>query len=330
MNFRSPAFVLTASLGLWALAPASTAEPVDALDPSVPSLAASPAARAPELAHVANDLGEATALTEELTRELDQLERRVQQAEAVASRVARAYLRSRRAGVLPLAGGFEGFQAHAMQIERLRRALERALTERREATGQRQTVRERLAAAKRRKTELEAQEREFGRASRAVLAAQDRELAFARAFSGAGAGYAAVYGSPAGLADPLDQTASFAGRKGRLPFPVAGRVEVSLARRASGTGVELRCQPGSAVQAVHAGRVAFADQVDEYGLTVILDHGSGWYTVSAELSAISVQVGDELRAGGALGSAASGRVYFEVRRGAESVNAGEWFGVEAR
>ena len=43
---------------------------------------------------------------------------------------------------------------------------------------------------------------------------------------------------------------------------------------------------GSVVRAVQAGRVAFADTYAAYGRTVILDHGAGYYTVSANLGSI--------------------------------------------
>jgi septal ring factor EnvC (AmiA/AmiB activator) len=89
---------------------------------------------------------------------------------------------------------------------------------------------------------------------------------------------------------------------------------------------------GSVVRAVHAGRVAFADSYAAYGKTVILDHGGGYYTVSAGLGSIDVKVGDDLPFGsriGTVGAAEEGaaRLYFEIRVGTATAPPSEWFGI---
>ncbi len=57
----------------------------------------------------------------------------------------------------------------------------------------------------------------------------------------------------------------------------------------------------SVARAVYPGRVAFADEYADYGKTVIVDHGGGYFTVSGNLAAVEVKVGDDLRAGEPLG-----------------------------
>jgi septal ring factor EnvC (AmiA/AmiB activator) len=85
------------------------------------------------------------------------------------------------------------------------------------------------------------------------------------------------------------------------------------------------------VQAVFAGRIVFADQYADYGQTVIVDHGEGYFTVSAGLETARVHVGQEVSAGTTLGEVAQqakgSALYFEVRFLGEPVNPSEWFGI---
>ena len=105
--------------------------------------------------------------------------------------------------------------------------------------------------------------------------------------------HTAVYGAPSnGLAAP---SAGFAALKGSLPFPLSGRSEIRAARRnGSGPGLTMRAPGGSAVRAVFAGRVAFADAYADYA-TRVIDHGGGYYTVSANLAEIQVKAGDDVK-----------------------------------
>jgi septal ring factor EnvC (AmiA/AmiB activator) len=139
--------------------------------------------------------------------------------------------------------------------------------------------------------------------------------------------------------------------KGRLPFPIAGRAEIRNVHRpgALGPGLEMAAPAGTAVRAVFAGRVAFADRYDPFGQLVILDHGGHYYTLMGDLSSIDVRVGDDLSAGAKVGTvgwpaiddsgasdSASPRtrvktrspaLYFELRRGTTAVEPGPWLGL---
>src|SRR6185436_7538907 len=98
-----------------------------------------------------------------------------------------------------------------------------------------------------------------------------------------------------------DPHLGFRSLKGRLPFPVAGRAEVNRVNRGGGPAVELVAPSGSVVRSVAAGRVSFADRYDDYGLTVILDHGDHYYSIYGSLGAADVRVGDGISAGARLG-----------------------------
>ena len=88
---------------------------------------------------------------------------------------------------------------------------------------------------------------------------------------------------------------------------------------------------GAMVRAVYPGRVAFADEYPNFGNTVIVDHGGQYYTVSAHLERIAVEVGEELSPGqriGTVGTFGQGPgLLFEVRDGQGTLNTSEWFGI---
>ncbi len=126
---------------------------------------------------------------------------------------------------------------------------------------------------------------------------------------------------------------TFATSSGRLLFPLAGRAEVRRAWRegADGPGVEITAVAGTPVRAVFPGRVAFADRYGAYGQIVIVDHGDHYYTVSANLGRIDVRVGQELTPGetvGVVGDEGRGALlYFEVRRGSNTLDPVPWLGL---
>ena len=144
--------------------------------------------------------------------------------------------------------------------------------------------------------------------------------------------HTAVYGSDLATGDG-EPGVGFGGLRGRLPFPIEGRVEIRRSRRpgSDGPGLDMIATPGAVVRAVHGGRVAFADSYADFGPTVIVDHGTGYYTVSAGLGSLEVRVGAEVRPGdrlavvGSSGGAAT--LYFEVRKGAVTVDPAPWFGI---
>jgi murein hydrolase activator len=243
----------------------------------------------------------------------------------------RAYTRLARAGLLPVGGGFKAFVEHAARLERLHRSLSRDLAQERQVAERRAALAKRLSTITARRGPLLAQQRTVSQAETALLAARDRDQAFERAFTGgAFDDHTAVYGAPSnGLAAA---SSGFAALKGSLPFPLSGRSEIRSARRnGSGPGLTMRAPGGAAVRAVFPGRVAFADSYADYGRTVILDHGGGYYTVSANLAEIEVKVGDDVKGGARIATLSGGStgsmLYFEVRIGQETADPAEWFGI---
>ena len=95
-------------------------------------------------------------------------------------------------------------------------------------------------------------------------------------------------------------------------------------------GVEYDAPQGAPVRAVADGDVRFAGWFRGFGRLVILDHGDEYFTVSGHLSEMSVEVGDRVARGeligavGETGSLSGPQLYFEIRRGGEPLDPGDW------
>jgi len=130
----------------------------------------------------------------------------------------------------------------------------------------------------------------------------------------------------------LPQAASeFETGKGDLPWPLRGKIIAAFGSqvhpryktKTSNLGIDIKAGPSAAVQAVAAGRVAYADQFMGYGNLVIVDHGGGFYTLYANLTEMSAQVGTEVSAGTKVGVVAD-YLHFEIRKDGKSVNPIDW------
>ena len=270
-----------------------------------------------------------------LKKRIGEIERETALAHARSVARGRAYVRLVRAGLLPVGGGFDALVEHATRLERLYRGLSNDLELERRLMIERRVIGAKLETIRARRAPLEAEQKLVADTQALMLAEEERRLAFESAFSSSSdPARTAVYGAAPGPSDPREAAGGFAALKGRLPFPITGRTEVRSSRRAGseGPGIEFRAASGSAVRAVFPGRVAFADTYADYGKTVILDHGSRHYTVSANLGTLEVKVGDEVSSGERIGTvsasaAAGSALYFEVRVGTETVDPAEWLGL---
>lgn len=334
MNVRARAaiailFGVSAAAALPGAAADVAEQPGD--EPLAPAPLVAPALPSP-MSEVDRALDEIDRQERELKKELGDLGRQSESAHARTIARGRAYVRLARAGLLPVGSGFEALVDHAAKVERVRRALGRDLDSERQLAERRVEIGKQLEKLKLKRGPLEVQQRALASARDALLQAQDRALAFQRAFESSGS-HTAVYGAGVGPSDPADLARGFAAMKSRLPFPIPGRAELKSARRpgTDGPGIEMRAPRGTPVRAVYQGRVAFADEYAGYGKTVILDHGDSYYTVSANLSDIAVKAGDDVTTGsrvGSVGDMGQGPLlYFEIRKGTETVDPAEWFGI---
>jgi murein DD-endopeptidase MepM/ murein hydrolase activator NlpD len=281
-----------------------------------------------------------------LRAELDVLAARGQETQKRLLLRGRVLYRLARVGILPVGGGLAALFEHAAKVERTRRALEQDLVDSRSIADRKVALLRKLGEVSSQKAKLDAEREGLLRAS----APLDDDLDGVRP-SRAEPSIAAEGPSPSGAAPearaapeaappPTEVVDGFRGMKGRLPLPVAGPAEVRRVRRsgASGPGVEMSAAPGTPVRAVFSGRVAFADRYDSFGTVVILDHGDHFYTMTGDLGSVDVRVGDDVSAGARVGTAGDRRgdvdgprrssvVYFEIRRGASTLDPAPWLGL---
>ncbi|MFB3819105.1 MAG: murein hydrolase activator EnvC [Candidatus Methylomirabilales bacterium] len=120
---------------------------------------------------------------------------------------------------------------------------------------------------------------------------------------------------------------SFAKLKGKLPWPAAGALAATFGRQEHprfhtvtfNRGIEIAAPPGREVSAVADGTVIYADWFKGYGRLIIVDHGSGYFTLYAQTDGHKVKPGDSVSRGqiiatvGASASPEGPQLYFELR-----------------
>ncbi len=130
----------------------------------------------------------------------------------------------------------------------------------------------------------------------------------------------------------------FGSLRGKLPFPVRGRILSTFGKNENPKfntftvqkGIEIEASLGAGVRAVHDGRVLYSDWFKGYGKILIIDHGEGYYTLSGHASALLKAVGEEVRTGdvvalvGDTGSLKGPCLYFEIRQRGKPMDPMEW------
>jgi septal ring factor EnvC (AmiA/AmiB activator) len=133
-------------------------------------------------------------------------------------------------------------------------------------------------------------------------------------------------------------SSSFAGNKGRLPWPVeTGFISTGYGTYPHPTlkgivldsdGIEIRTQPNSNVRAVFDGTVSKISTLPGYGLTVIIKHGE-YFTLYSRLKNISVKVGQTVKAKDVIGQVAANpegesEVHFQTWKGLQIMDPATW------
>lgn len=131
---------------------------------------------------------------------------------------------------------------------------------------------------------------------------------------------------------------SFAGNKGKLPWPV----ETGFISKKYGThphptlkgivedndGVDIQTTPNSNVRSVFDGEVIKVGTIPGYGGTIVVKHGE-YYTMYSKLKVISVKTGDKIKAKQVLGQVYTNKegvaeVHFETWKGLQPMNPSTW------
>ena len=130
---------------------------------------------------------------------------------------------------------------------------------------------------------------------------------------------------------------------GRLDWPVEGEILYRFGRVANQNntttrwnGIGIATRAGTPVRAVASGEVVVAEAIGTYGLTVIVQHGGGDYSVYGSLAGLSVQKGGAVTKGQVLGTVGAAdpelppHLHFEMRPRGRAVDPLEWLRAQRR
>lgn len=139
---------------------------------------------------------------------------------------------------------------------------------------------------------------------------------------------------------PFPGDTKFTAMKGKLPWPTGGTLITTYGRQEHpkfqtvtfSRGIGISAPEGKEILAVYEGVVLYADWFQGYGKLIILDHGSGYYTLYAHASELLVKQGDKVESRqviakvGDTGSLEGAQLYFEVRNKGKPEDPLGWLG----
>lgn len=130
----------------------------------------------------------------------------------------------------------------------------------------------------------------------------------------------------------------FTSFKGRLPWPVDGRIAIPYGShkdpqfdtRVFRNGIHIESEENADVRSVQEGKVIFAEWFKGFGQLVIVNHGSGYHTLYGNLSEIFSQVGDIIKNNQIIGKVGTSGIlnapglYFEIRYKGKPLDPAQW------
>ncbi len=133
----------------------------------------------------------------------------------------------------------------------------------------------------------------------------------------------------------------FSDLKGRLDFPSEGEILSFYGKtkdpRFNTTilqkGIEIAAPRGADIRAIYDGKVLYADWFRGYGKIIIIDHGEGYYSLSAHASKLLKKVdtlvkkGESVAIVGDTGSLKGPFLYFEIRHKGKPVDPLDWLNI---
>ncbi len=134
------------------------------------------------------------------------------------------------------------------------------------------------------------------------------------------------------------QSKSFPKLKGQLNWPAEGRVITKFGRQwnpklkttTENPGIDIKGKPGSEVRAVLGGVVTTITFIRGFGTTIIIDHGSGFYTVYSHVTNVQTNQDSQVRGGdviaymGDSGSINGSQLHFEIYGQGVKLNPEKW------
>ena len=134
------------------------------------------------------------------------------------------------------------------------------------------------------------------------------------------------------------QSKEFPKLKGQLAWPAEGRVSAKFGRQwnpklkttTENPGIDIKGKPGSEIRTVLGGVVTTITFIRGYGTTIIIDHGSGFYTVYSHVSNVETNVDSQVNSGdviaymGDSGSINGSQLHFEIWGEGKKLNPENW------
>lgn len=133
---------------------------------------------------------------------------------------------------------------------------------------------------------------------------------------------------------PEDVT-PFQSLRAQLPWPARGNVTERFGDAVGrsdmrNNGIRIATDNEEAVQAIHYGRVVFANWLRGFGLMIIIDHGDGFLSLYGNNSSLLKDEGEWVRGGetiartGDTGGQSNTGLYFEIRHNGQPENPQQW------
>jgi septal ring factor EnvC (AmiA/AmiB activator) len=135
---------------------------------------------------------------------------------------------------------------------------------------------------------------------------------------------------------PVDAQQSFEAMRGKLPWPVQGRMTAHYkevrSNAASGlrwNGTLIETTRGAKVRAPYFGRVVYADWLQGLGLLLIIGHSNNYMTLYGHAEVLYKSVGDWVAPGDVIAglsdsNGSAPHLYFEIRDGRKPVDPKIW------
>lgn len=230
------------------------------------------------------------------------------------------------------------YRARGQQLEQYQQTLDRLATLRSDIQNTTQTLNasnDRLAQQQQQLLARKQQRQETLDELRQVIASKDQQLKQMEDDRRELEQVMALIEEAAVVVSVPDNYKPFAQLRGALPWPIEGRHANRFGRpRNEGKmrwqGVTIRAEEGTTVEAIHHGRVVYADWLRGYGLLLIIDHGDGYMSLYAHNQTLLREVGEWVAAGseistvGDTGGREQTALYFEIRHQGKPVNPGTW------
>lgn len=135
---------------------------------------------------------------------------------------------------------------------------------------------------------------------------------------------------------PVDARDAFPKLKGKLAWPLRGRLLADFGQPRAGRGIKwngvlVAANRGDPVRAIARGRVAYADWLPGLGLLTVLEHSDGHISLYGHNETLTQEAGTWVNAGdviatvGDSGGQSRPALYFEIRRGKTPLNPHRWF-----